>query len=660
MAKKPTQKQLLDRARSSVHRSKKWRQKGNYDPRWRSLIDLYHGKHWNTEGQTDQLVVNVVFSTINVMAPAVAIHNPRFVVNARNLESVDKAAMVAEILNYTWQRNDMQEEFRLAVLDFLLVGHGWCKIGYKKTLKKPVQHVVDVDGQEELGLEDRKTGAGNMESEQNVAPGEDRPVLERVSPFNMLVDPDARHLREASWVAQRTWRPVADVRVDERYSETQRAKVTGSHYSPWDSNEGDARGGESKDKPDSEGEMAYVEVVEFYDIKANTVGTFALGVDSGLGEGAPDDGWLIKPQSIDYATGHPFVMLRNYEVPDQMYPMGDVEQIESLQLELNETRTQMLNFRKKYRRGYAYEKGTVDEEGLAALESEDDNILVPVLEENDPGRVIAPLPVQGTPPEFFDQSAMIMGDMDLISGVSDYARGNPQQNIRRSATEAAMIQDASNARAQDRLVRVETALAECATRVVTLMQQYMTGEHVAKITSVPINAWLRYNKHYLQGEFDFDVVGGSTEPRNESFRRQSALQLSDMSVPFIDMGVANPVALYMKLLQDGFGVKDVQKFISAEALEAGGAPPPPEPPPEPPMGPGGPPMGPGGPPMPVMPPMPQGMPGPEEMGMIQPPPDPALGPPPTPIDPELIAALAAMSGDQPGQLPPEAIIPPPV
>ena len=659
MAKKPTQKQLLDRARSEVHRSKKWRQSENYDPRWRSFVDLYHGKHWSSEGGTDQLVVNVVFSTINVMAPAVAMNNPRFVVNARNIESVDRAGVVGEVLNYTWQRNDFQEEFRLAVLDFLLMGHGWVKVGYQvaKDVAEQVVSDDDVSVDGEIGVSDLESGT---ESSQIVRKGESRCVMERVSPFNMMIDPDARHLREARWIAQRVWRPVADVKIDDRYSETQRAKVTGSHYSPWDSREGDARGGEGKDEPDS-GDRSYVEVIEFYDIKANTVGTFALGVDAGnRGSGGPDDGWLIKPSDISYSFGHPFVMIRNYEVPDQMYPMGDVEQIESLQLELNETRTQMLNFRKKYRRGYAYEKGTLDEEGVQALQSEEDNVIVPVLEENDPGKVIAALPVQGTPPEFFDQSAMIMGDMDLISGVSDYARGNPQQNIRRSATEAAMIQDAANARAQDRLVRVESALAECGDRIVSMLQQFMTGEQAARITGLPIQAWVNYDKDYLQGDFDFQVIGGSTEPRNESFRRMSAQQLADMSMPFVDMGVANPVALYMKLLADGFGEREVQKFITPEAMESGGAPPPPEPP-QPPMPPEAmPPMPPEAMPPEAMPPMPPVGMGPEEMGMVQPPPDPALGPGPVPIDPELIAALAAMTEGSSGPIPPDMISVPPM
>ena len=64
--------------------------------------------------------------------------------------------------------------------------------------------------------------------------------------------------------------------------------------------------------------------------------------------------------------------------------------------------------------------------------------------------MFAPLPAVITPTEFYDQSAMISNDIDRVSGVSDYQRG-AANTIKRTATEAAMIQDSANARAQDRL-----------------------------------------------------------------------------------------------------------------------------------------------------------------------------------------------------------------
>ena len=65
----------------------------------------------------------------------------------------------------------------------------------------------------DVGIDDRDDIEGNVESEMYVY--DDRPFLERISPFDMFVDPDARHPKEMCWIAQRIWRPIQDVQVDE-------------------------------------------------------------------------------------------------------------------------------------------------------------------------------------------------------------------------------------------------------------------------------------------------------------------------------------------------------------------------------------------------------------------------------------------------------------
>ena len=612
--------------RNELKRSKKWRssKSNQYDDQWRRYIDLYQGKHYDSKSMTDQLTVNMVFATMNVMGPAVAINNPRFVVNARKSESAPQAIITEEVLNYLW----------------LLIGHGWLKVGYKavkppeeKTAPDVLEPSVDMEGVQE-GVDDREDVDGNVESELIV--DDDRPFLERISPFDMYVDPDARHPKEMRWIAQRTWRAVADVHVDERYSATNRKRVSGSSWSRWDADDRDARG--SDEKPDK-GAVSYVEVIEFYDIKRKKVTTFANSND---GDNTQTGGFLIKPKPMPYAMGQPFVMFRNYEIPDHFYPLGDVCQIESLQLELNETRNQMLNYRKKYRRGWTYDKERFDREGIAALESDQDNVMVPVTGGGDPSTALPPIPATITPPEFFDQSALISNDIDRVSGVSDYQRG-AQTSIKRTATEAAMIQDAANARAQDRLAKIEGILSEVAERIIGLMQQYIVGEQMARIVTMPVRGWVAYDADRIRGQFDYEVQGGSTEPQNETFRRQSAMQLADVSSLFMQTGVVNVAALYQELLQKGFGIKDASRLIQQQ------------PPPGGPPG-GGPPGGPpGGPQQQAGPPPPQQM-TPEMFGQMAGGGQQMQPPPQDELTPEMMAAMMGGQGQGPPQdIPPELL-----
>lgn len=182
----------------------------------------------------------------------------------------------------------------------------------------------------------------------------------------------------------------------------------------------------------------------------------------------------------------------------------------------------------------------------------------------DIGKAVAPMPSIGTPPDFYNQSELIQQDMDRISGTSDYMRG-ATANIRRTATEAAMIQDAMNSRAADKLSRIESTLAQIGQRVMQLMQLYMTGEKVVRVVgSKAAPAWVTFDSDYIAGEFDFEVEAGSTQPQNESFRRQSALQMVDAMAPFVGTGVVDPMALARHVLQFGFGIKDPTLFMGQQ------------------------------------------------------------------------------------------------
>lgn len=534
-------KDLLGRYRSKITLSKRWRKNEQYDDLWRRMIDMYRGKHYDRLNDEDRSLVNMTFSTINVISPSVSVNYPKIIVSARRPEDGDRAVVTEAILNYWWRHYGCQEEFRKAVKDKLIIGHGWVKTGYRFVEEERVKESdPNVEQNDVLDLE----ADTNVETEMVIL--EDRPFVERISPFDVYVDPDATGLKDIKWIAQRIKRPLADVRNDRRYNSNARYEVQPTQYSKY------ALDGQTP-KPSTSKEDSYVEVWEFYDVPKSTMCVFADGSDK----------FLIAPTKIPFAFGHPFVMLRNYDVPEHFYPMGELEAIEGLQHELNETRTQMMNHRKRFSRKWLYKESAFDPDGRAMLESDEDNVLVPVVGDEPLGAVITPMPAVINPPEFYNQSNLISGDMDRVSGVSDYMRG-AMPEIRRTATEAAIAQDASNARAADKLAVIEIEIAKTASRLVALAQQYMTGEQVARIVgSQALPLWIRFDRDYIQGEFDFEVEAGSTQPVNESFRRQMALQMVDAMAPFVQAGVVDMSALARHVLQFGFGVKTPEAFLAA-------------------------------------------------------------------------------------------------
>ena len=561
----------------------RWREEMGYDSVWERMIDLYRGKHWPRVTATEDLVaVNLAFSTVNIIAPSVSVNHPKVVVTPNDPDNTDRAAFVEAVINHTWRHHDFRKPFRRAVKDFLIFGHGWLKVGWRF-----------VEQERTLGEDERQTMideatmeadafamtnpefAGDLPSDEEIAANitntammivEDQPFVERISPFDIFVDPEATCLEDAAWIAQRIVRPLEEAKKDKRYKASARKKLDAQNVL-YPLNTPNSRQQQEEYLYDEERTVIF----EFYDIVNNTISVLAQAGDE----------FLVDPTPMPYVYGQPFVMLRNYDIPDYFYPMGDLEAIESLQLELDKTRTQLVNARKRYARKYLYHERSFGPEGREALASDQDGRLVPVVEENKPlSETVIPMPQTPLSPEIYQYSDIIETDINTVSGVSEYARGQMPET-RRTATEASIIADAGNARAADKLAIVELSIGYVARMVLQVMQQFMTGEQMARVSQKGgVDLFVPYTREDIIGEYDFSVEGGSTQPMNDTIRKQQAVSLLNAMAPLVGT-VVDPTALARHVLTMGFDIKDPDKFIIQQqtpqdmevaAAEAGAAP----------------------------------------------------------------------------------------
>ena len=272
--------------------------------------------------------------------------------------------------------------------------------------------------------------------------------------------------------------------------------------------------------------------------------------------------YLIRPRKMPYAFGHPFEMLRNYEVPDHFYPIGDLEMIAPLVKELSKIRSEMMNHPARYARKYVARKAAINKADLGKIASKRDGEIIFVEDDSIPLQdVIQPVAQVPMDAGLYNWSQAIENDIQDISGITEFMRGGGGQ-IRRTATEASLLQDAANVRTAEKLDRVETFIAELATKLLQINQQFVTGDQAAKIIGRDGAAlWVPYTREDIKGQYDFRVEGGSTVPKNETFRRQSALGMLQAMGPFIQSGMVNVEELLRVVLRDGFAVKNPEKFI---------------------------------------------------------------------------------------------------
>ncbi len=543
----------------------RWRDDMGYDQLWRRMVDLYRGKHWpnTTVSNEDLIAVNLAFSTVNVIAPAVSVNHPKIVVTPNQPEDEDRAAFVEAVVNHLWRHHDFRKPFRRSVKDFLIFGHGWLKVGWnfveqERTLSDTERDEMFIDavGETDLFAMENPVMAGDLPTDEQMAASipdtammvvEDQPFIERVSPYDIYIDPEATCLEDAQWICQRIVRPLEEAKKDKRYKASARKNlgadsVLNPMFTPSDREQQDQYLQDIVDR---------TVIFEFYDIVNNKMSVLAQNGEE----------FLVDPIPMPYAYGQPFVMLRNYDVPDYFYPMGDLEAIESLQEELDKTRSQLVNARKRYARKYLFHERSFGPEGREALEADEDGRLVPVVDENKSlNEVVIPMPQTPLSPEIYNYSAIIEQDINTVSGVSEYARGSMPE-IRRTATEASIIADAQNARAADKLAIIEIGIGHLARRVIQLMQQFMTGEQMAQVADRGgENLFVPFERDDIVGEYDFSVEGGSTQPMNETIRKQQAVSLMNAVAPLVGV-VIDPAALAKYVLQTGFGVKNPDKFL---------------------------------------------------------------------------------------------------
>ncbi len=562
---KLTKADRLKKYRDCIEQSLKWRKQEGYDDLWKRMVDLYRGKQYDKGADHDQAIVNLCFSTINVIHPTVSLQDPKFLVSPTKQEMIEAALMAEGGVNYWWRHYRFLPEWRQSVKDMLIIGHGWVKTGWllqEQAEKKSADEIADEVGellmQKDEAILDEGISEDELPSDDDVygtvettkmVTLEDRPFVERVSPFDMIIDPDATNEREMKWVAQRITMSWDEFKADKRFAAEGKRNAQATSQRQQD----DVRP-EQKASGDTN---KYVCVYEYYDLRRRTMCVFA---DTG-------DGFLVEPQATPLPYVNPFTLVPNYEVPEYFYPIGDLESIEGLQQELNETRTQMFNYRKKYARAYLFRESAFSADGLKVLQSEDDNRMIPVTTDEDLRSIMQPVPQTQTPPEFFNQSDLIESDINQVSGVSEYQRGS-LPDIRRTATEASIIQDTAQSRAADKLAQLEWRLAEVGYKLLALCQTYMEGEQVVRINGQNgQEEWVAFSPEDIQGEFDFIVEMGSTKPSNETARAQRAMQMMDALAPFAVPGGPMDIPELVKNILYSFGVREPERFLNPDWVD---------------------------------------------------------------------------------------------
>lgn len=170
--------------------------------------------------------------------PSLFYQNPRAtaIPESRANSAGDDAFYVSELLNRDLRDPDFRfkDTSQQTVFDSYVLGFGVVKIGYatelgpdvlpnkddeRKRLREKLNDAKD-KVLESLGLkppEPPKVEPEQVQSDTTIR--SERPYIQWISPFDFVVDPRARDLNDARWVAQRIRRTLAEIKRDRRYGQ---------------------------------------------------------------------------------------------------------------------------------------------------------------------------------------------------------------------------------------------------------------------------------------------------------------------------------------------------------------------------------------------------------------------------------------------------------
>lgn len=494
----------------------------------KTLINFYRGNQWTDLNVSlpERPTINLIFQHVKSQLPYLYFQNPRWYVRAKGRfkESYEPIAVIAEeLLNYYVDENlkiSLKRQMRLAILDAFF-SYGCIKIGYIGAFEPNPNYgqykiLGEKDGQPVYSKDDN--GQLITDDDKEIVTNEAF-LATRISPKHMLFDTECENYFESGrWIAQEIIKSTEDV-INSRLYDKKNTNGLKENYSIATGYDLDTKGSLDFWYDDAEAikeDVKRVRLYEIYDMEHDKLIVIADGHDKILRNEPMPDG----------IEGCPFCFLRFNEVPDEKYPLSDIESLKPIQEEYNLGRGMVLTHAKRYGRKYGFIAGKFGGEDPAKeiekMKDPEDGMMFEVNELPLSG-VIEPLadaPLDAAVYSSFEQSKQ---DFREVGGATEWDRGVVER--RKTAYEASKLSGATNVRKDDRITLVEDFSSEIGTKMLQSMQANLSTEEAIKIIGSAGEEWKIISKEDIVGEFNVDVQIGTAQPRNPDTEKGELMEL---------------------------------------------------------------------------------------------------------------------------------------
>lgn len=545
---------------------------------WKRYIDEYKNEwgHLQKSVSVPVIPINLIYAYVKTEIARLYFRDPWITVNPKRVEDIGAAQIAEQVVNYTWGGLSLKNEVKRTILEALLVGHSYIKLGYAAEF-------------------------GTVESQPKEKPkrGPGRPPNEKVSeiitsefvksenvfayhvPYkDVLFDPSATFPapHNARWMAHKIVKPLRAIKESGIYDHTEDLKTSSFRDDPNMPFEVSDTSKEAFSK-----EVKNATLYEIYDLDHMKIVTVSPGCPYFLNQ-------------IDYpewlSGGFPLVQLAFNPVPGEVFPMSDVAAQEGLSIEMTKIVAIWINHLKRWNRQMIVDNDTFTLDEESKFKESIDGAIIHSQTGGTKDKITIPQypPVASDSYQIYNEAYKLY---QVVSGQTPADQGGQAKVPTRTLGELRLQMMGGRARADEKVDVLEDFIGEIARKLLGIMQKKFDLPKIASIvgpTSVkkkimgvlparpstqpqtpqgqpnPIQAQsfqsdfgFSWNRQDILGDMDTDVVAGSTVPMD----RESQLQILEKLVPLLPAAGITPGSPAAKAY-----AREVFRLIGIQSVEA--------------------------------------------------------------------------------------------
>ena len=544
----------------TIENTTRWRDSIGNKLGWKRFIDEYKNNWDFLQASTaiPIIPINLVFAYVKTEIARLYFRDPWITVNPKRHEDIGAAQIAEQILNYIWGDLKLKNQIKQVILETLLVGHSWIKVGY----------AAEFGTVESQPKEEPRRGPGRpavkkfKEVETNEYIKSESVFAYHVPYKDIIFDPSATYpcTHNARWMAHRVVKPYRAVVQSGIYENTDQLKPNAFIEDP------NAVFQNPEALKESFGrDVKSVVLWEIYDLDHQVITTVSPGCKAKLRE-------IPLPEYLN--GGFPFIQFAFNPVPGEVYPMSDIAPHEGQIIELIKLVSLELNHLKRWNRQIITDPDLFVPSEEAKFKDAIDGAVIHSAMPGAKDKIFVPpyAPIQSDIYGVFQQIYQLW---QMISGQTATDQGGQAKTQTRTLGELRMSLQGSKARPEEKVDILEDAISEVARKLLSIIQKKYDLPKIARIVgpksvqekilkilpqrpsaqpnmppqpgqppqpnpvaqqSFQSDFGFSWNRTDIVGEMDVDVLAGSTVPMD----RESQLQIMEKMIPLLGSAGVTP------------------------------------------------------------------------------------------------------------------------